>query len=59
MNQASALALIGILLLAGCAAIMQFARVIARARLRRRRKMMRMCSVVVGVPAEASNDQCY
>jgi hypothetical protein len=58
MNQASAMALIDIALLAGCWATVQFARVIARARMRRHEKMMRMCSVAVGLPAEAPNDQC-
>lgn len=50
MNQTSALAVIGILLLAGCVGAMQAARSIARARIRRQLKMMRMCSVVAGSP---------
>ena len=59
MNQASAMALIGILLLAGCAAIVQFARVIERARVRRRRKMMRMCSVAVGLSEDTADGSAH
>jgi hypothetical protein len=50
MSQTSALAVIGIVLLAVCAAVMQTSRAVARARTRRQLKMMRMCSVVAGSP---------
>lgn len=51
------MAVIGVGLLAACAAIMQFARVMARARIRRRSRMVRMCSVVNGSPADATDGQ--
>ena len=51
------MAVIGIGLLAVCAAIMQYARVMARARTRRRGRMVRMCSVVNGSPADATDGQ--
>jgi hypothetical protein len=53
MNQTAALALIGIVLVVGCVGTMQAARAIARARIRRQLKMMRMCSVVAGSPDDA------
>jgi hypothetical protein len=52
MSQTAALALIGIVLVAGCVGAMQAARAVARARIRRQLKMMRMCSVVAGSPDE-------
>jgi len=55
MSQTSALAVIGIVLLAVCAIIMQTARVITRARIRRRRMMMRVCSVVTGSPDDQAS----
>jgi len=57
MSQTSALAVIGIALLAICAAVVQAAHAIARGRIRRRGKMMRMCSVVSGSPADAPGSE--
>ncbi|HEY1218827.1 MAG: hypothetical protein ABSE42_01085 [Bryobacteraceae bacterium] len=57
MTQTSALAVIGIFLLAACATVIQTVRVIARARIRRQRRLVRLSSVVTGMPAGSPNDQ--
>ena len=51
MTQTTALVVVGVVLLAACAAIAQTARAIARARIRRQRRSSRIASVVTGLPA--------
>jgi hypothetical protein len=55
MTQISALVAVGIVLLVACAAITQAARVMARARIRRQRRVLRLSSVVTGLPASADD----
>ncbi|MGB7758915.1 MAG: hypothetical protein WBL61_03745 [Bryobacteraceae bacterium] len=57
MTQTSALAVIGIVLLAVCATVMQAARALARARIRRQQRMLRISSVVTGIQADSPRDQ--
>ncbi|MGA2275237.1 MAG: hypothetical protein ABSH00_16915 [Bryobacteraceae bacterium] len=56
MTQTSALLAIGIVLLVACAAISQAARAAASARIRRQRRLLRLSSVVTGLPV-SPNDQ--
>jgi len=50
MRQTFALLAIGMILLVAWAIIVQTARAMARARIRRRRRLLRLCSVVDGTP---------
>jgi len=55
MSQTLALAMIGIALLAVCAIAMQTTRAVARARIRRQERMLRLCSVVTGSPDDQAS----
>jgi hypothetical protein len=57
MTQTSALVVVGVVLLAACAAITQVARALARARIRKQRRLLRLSSVVTGLPPTAPDDQ--
>ncbi|MGO9012051.1 MAG: hypothetical protein ACLQPN_18285 [Bryobacteraceae bacterium] len=57
MTETLALLAIGIGLLAACAIIMETARVMARARIRRRRRLLRLASVVTGLQPVSPHDQ--
>jgi hypothetical protein len=58
MNQTFALVAVGIALLAACAVLtQQAARAIARARIRRQRRLLRLSSVVTGLPPVSPDDQ--
>ena len=51
MTQTSSLVVVGLVLLAACAAIAQTVRAFARARIKRQRRLSRLASVVIGLPA--------
>ncbi|MGD0668334.1 MAG: hypothetical protein ABSB23_12295 [Bryobacteraceae bacterium] len=57
MTETLALLAIGIGLLAACAMIMETARVMARARIRRQRRLVRLSSVVTGLQPVSPHDQ--
>jgi len=50
MNQISALLVVAVVLLAGGAGIAEAARAMARARIRRQQRLLRLSSVVTGLP---------
>lgn len=59
MRQTFALLAIGAILLVAWAIVVQAARAIARARIRRRRRLLRLCSVVRGVPPASTDYQLF
>jgi len=56
MRETLTLLTVGLMLLAGAAAL-EISRAIARARVRRRRRLLRLCSVVTGLPQAPLGDQ--